>query len=70
MEPFKTCGTLIMAFFIQLSYVTFCQFYSITSPVLFTKITNYGMREKKILLYMYGCVSVLCYINGDKKFYL
>ena len=32
-------------------YVTLCQLYSITSPILL-KISNYGMRKMKIFVYM------------------
>ena len=37
MEQFKKYVTCMMTFFIQFICVTLCQFYSATSPVLFTK---------------------------------
>ena len=37
MGPFKKCVTCIMAFFSPFNFHT-CQFYSIASPVLFTKL--------------------------------
>ena len=38
MESFKKYVTCIMAFFTPFNAVTRCQFYSITTPVLFTKL--------------------------------
>ena len=38
MGPFKKYVTCIMAFFTPFNFVTLCQLYSITSPVLFTKL--------------------------------
>ena len=57
MALFKKYVTSIMAFFIPFTCVTLCQFYSITSHVLFTKTTNYGMREKKIFC-IYSCFGI------------
>ena len=57
-----------MASFIPLTCVTLCQFYSVTSPVLFTKITNYEMREKKIFC-MYSCFNVSRDIKEGRKSY-
>ena len=37
MGPFKRHVTCIMAFFTPFNFVTLCQFFSITSPALFTK---------------------------------
>ena len=48
--------TCIMVFLIPLTCVTLCHFCSATSPVLFTKLTNYGMREKKVF-WVYGCTQ-------------
>ena len=58
-----------MAFLIPLTCVTLCQFYFITSDVLFTKnnkrmgMREKGMREKKIFLYM--APSAYHYISKD-----
>ena len=38
--------TCLTAFFIPLTYVIFCQFYSITSPVLFTKNKLWNDRKQ------------------------
>ena len=38
MEPFKNYVTCKMAFFTPFNFVTLCQFYSITSLVLYTKL--------------------------------
>ena len=38
MRPFKKYITCIMAFFTPFNFVTLCLFYSITFPVLFTKL--------------------------------
>ena len=37
MGPFKKYVTCIMAFLTPINFATLCQFYSITSPVLFIK---------------------------------
>ena len=67
MEPFKKYITYIITFFIPFILVTACQFYSVTSLVLFTKNKkNYGMREKKISC-IYGWLIVSRYIKGGRK---
>ena len=38
----------------------------ISSPVLFPKITNFGMKENEIFC-IYACFSVTCYIKGGRK---
>ena len=53
METFKKYVTCIIAFFIPFICVILSQFYSITSPVLFTKNNKLcGMRKKKIFVDM------------------
>ena len=56
MGLFKNYVIRIMEFFVTFTYVTLYQFYSIISPVLL-KLTNYGMREKKIFC-IYECFSI------------
>ena len=45
MEPFQVYVTCLMAFFISLTCVTFCQFYSSTSPVLFIFRHTYVYKQ-------------------------
>ena len=76
MGLFKKHVTCITTFFILFIYITLCQFYSITSRVLFTKNsnlpcgispkrTNYGMKEKNIFVCM--AASAYHYIKGGGK---
>ena len=62
MGPFEKYVTCIMAFFIPSIWVTLYQVYSFTSPVLFTK----QWTERKEDFFIYGCFSVLRYINEVK----
>ena len=57
--PFKTCVTCIMTVFIPLTYVIFCQFYSITIPILFTKNNKLWNKRKKGFLHTWYTVSRL-----------
>ena len=57
--------TYIMAFFIPLTCVTRCQFYFITFFVLFTKNNYYGMREKKIFLYIWLLQRITLEVMGN-----
>ena len=52
MEPIKMYVTFIMTFFIPLTFVTLCQFYSITFPVLFTKNNKLGNETKENFWYI------------------
>ena len=53
MDLFKKYVTCIMAFRIQFTNVTFCQFYSITSPVVFTKNNKLWNKRKDNFLYIW-----------------
>ena len=61
--------TYIIAFFTPFNVVTLCQFYSITSPALFTKLHSEMKREKKIFC-IYGCFTISRYIKGGRKSHL
>ena len=62
-------GTCIMPFFIPLTCIRLCQFYSITSLVLFIK--NYKLwNERKDVFWTSGCFSLSRYIKGSRKWYL
>ena len=69
MGPYKKCVFCIMTFFIhspQLHFVSFILY----PPLCYSlKITNYGMREKKIFC-IYGCFSVSSYIKGCRRSHL
>ena len=49
-----------MTFFTPFVFFKQCQFYSIASSILFTKIRNYGMREKKDFLHTWlvQCITL------------
>ena len=68
MGPFKKYVTCIMTFFIPFTYVTLCQFYSITFPLLITKINKLWNKRKKHFLYIWFTVS--CYVKVGRKSYL
>ena len=55
--------------FLPFTCVTLCQFYSLSSLSYSLKITNYGMREKKIFC-IYGCFNLSRYIKEGKKSHL
>ena len=52
MRPFKKYHTCIAAFFIPFTFFKLCQFYSITSPVLFTKNEKLWNKSKEDLLHI------------------
>ena len=52
MRTSKNYVTCIISFLIPLKRATYCQFYSVTPPVLITKITNFWMRVRKVVVYM------------------
>ena len=54
-------GTCIMPFFIPLTCITLCQYYSITSLVLFTKNSKLWNERKDVLPH---------YIKGSREWYL
>ena len=54
-------GTCIMPFFIPLTCITHCQYYSITSLVLFTKNSKLWNERKDVLPH---------YIKGSREWYL
>ena len=56
MGPFKKFLTCIMAFFILITYLTLCQFYSFPSPVVFTKSSKFWNQRKEYFLYMAASV--------------
>ena len=52
MTPFKKHVACILAFFILFTGITLCQF-TLLHPLCYSlKITNYGMREKMIFVYI------------------
>ena len=55
-----------MAFFIPFTCVTLCQFYSITSPVLFTKNNKLWNERKEDFLYTWLLQRITLY-QGRKK---
>ena len=61
MELFKKYVTCTMAFFTLFIFVTLCQFYSITSPVLFNR-----MREKKIFANVWLLLCITLYQRRQK----
>ena len=54
MGPFKKYVTCIMAIFTPSNFITFCQFYSTTSFVLFTKFhyETIEWEERRFFVYM------------------
>ena len=60
MGSFKKYVTCVMAFFTTFNFVRLCQLYSITSPVLFTKLnlTKKLYNERKEVFGIYGCINV------------
>ena len=60
-ELFKKYVTCTMAFFTLFIFVRLCQFYSITSPVLFTR-----MREKKIFANIWLLHRIALYQRRQK----
>ena len=61
MELFKKYVTCTMAFFTLFIFATLCQFYSITSPVLFNR-----MREKKIFANVWLLLCITLYQRRQK----
>ena len=55
-----------MVFFTPFVFFKQCQFYSIASSVLFTKIRNYGMREKKDFLHIWLLQCITLYQRRQK----
>ena len=53
MSLLKKYVTCIMAFCIPFTSVTFCQFYSITSPVLFNKNNKLWNKRKENFWYIW-----------------
>ena len=54
MGRFKTYVTcILMAFFTSFTFVKLCQFYSITSSVLFTKTKNLYNERKEDFLHIW-----------------
>ena len=65
MEPFKKYVICIMAFLIPFNFVTLCQFYSITSFLLFTKRHQETIKWEKRRFFVYIAVSV-CHVISKK----
>ena len=65
MGPFKEYVTCIISFFIPFIWVILYQFYSFTSPVLFTK-TNKRNERKEDFLYIWLLQCIMLY-KGRKK---
>ena len=65
-EPFKKYATCIMTFFIPLTFIILCQFYSITSPALFTK-HNKVLNEKKEDFFAYMAATAYHVISKKSK---
>ena len=63
MGLFKKYVTCIMAFRIQFTNVIFCQFYSITSPVVFIKDNKLWNKRKDNFLYIW----LLQCINSSQR---
>ena len=54
----------------SINYVTLCQFYTLSPPLCYSlKLTNYGMREKRIFC-IYDYYSESRYIKRSRKSYL
>ena len=62
--PFKKYVTCIMAFLHPFTFVKLCQFYSITSPVLFTKNKKLWNKRKEDL-FAYTAVSAYQIISKE-----
>ena len=60
----------MMAFFIPFTCVTLCQFYSITSPVLFTKNNKLWNERKEDFLYTWLLQRITLYQGRKKIAYL
>ena len=67
MGLFKKYFTCVMAFFMPFTYVIFCQFNFITSPVLFIK-NNKLWNERKKDFSIYDCFSGSHYAKGNHVF--
>ena len=66
MEPFKKQDTYIMPFLIPLTCVTLCQFYSITSRVLFTKKNKLWNERKEVFLTIWLLQFITLYQRKQK----
>ena len=67
MGPFKRyLHICIMAFFISFPCVTLCQFYSVTSPVLFTKNNKLSNERKDNFLYIWLLQRITLYQRRQK----
>ena len=53
MGPLTKHVTCIMAFLTPLNFVTFCQFYSITCPVLLTNLHEETIEQEKRIFFAY-----------------
>ena len=56
----------MMPFFIPFSCVTLCQFYSINSPVLFTKNNKFSNERKEDFLYLWLLQCITLYQRRQK----
>ena len=61
MGLFKNYVTCIVAFFIPFTCATLCEFYSIASPVLFTKNNKLWDERKQIFLYIWLLQRITLY---------
>ena len=62
MGPFKKYATCIKAFLIPFTYITLCQFYSIASPVLFSKNNSLWNERKDFFV----CMAASAYYHISK----
>ena len=67
MRPFKKYVTCIKAFYIPSTYITLCQFYSITSPMLLTKNKLWNERKEDFFVCMAASGYHVRYIKGGRK---
>ena len=66
MGPFKKYVTCLIAFFTPFNFVTLCQFYSFTSPVLFTKLHEEIIEsEKEDFLHIWLHQHIALYISKE-----
>ena len=61
MRPIKNYATFIMTFFTPLIFVKLSQFYSITSPVLFTKNKKLWNDRNKDFLHIWVFQRITLY---------
>ena len=65
MGLFKRYVTCIIVFFTPFTFVKLCKFYSITSPVFFTKNKKLQNERKEDFLHMYWTVSAYRVISDE-----